>query len=152
MARKSRRNTLTYETLPALFTGICDAIRTKTGGTDPINHQDIPSAIGGISTGTDVILANKFMNPPSYGSASETITVPANGQVTICLAKSNSVSAGSVKKNGSSVSPNWYTFGDNQPTQQYSFSVNADDVIVISSGNVGGSSANAFLLATLVKS
>lgn len=54
MARKntkSTRDTLTYDTLPALFTGICDAIRTKTGGTDPIAHQSIPTAISNIPTG-----------------------------------------------------------------------------------------------------
>lgn len=61
---KKTRNALTYETLPALFTGICDAIRTKTGGTDPINHQDIPASIenlpagGGIDPTTQTAVSN----------------------------------------------------------------------------------------------
>ena len=41
-----------YETVDALFTGICDAIRDKDGTTEFINHQDIPERIAGISSGS----------------------------------------------------------------------------------------------------
>lgn len=49
MAKKKTRNALTYETLPALFTGICDAIRSKTGGTSLIAHQEIPGIISDLA-------------------------------------------------------------------------------------------------------
>lgn len=68
MARKKSKNALTYPTLPALFTGICDAIRSKTGGTDPINHQDIPSVISGLSGGElikSVVQISSNFNPYS---------------------------------------------------------------------------------------
>lgn len=41
-----------YESLPALFTGICDAIRKKDGTTGLIAHQDIPGRISAISGGS----------------------------------------------------------------------------------------------------
>ena len=42
---------MSYTTVDSLFTGICDSIRAKTGGTDKIAHTDIPSAIASIATG-----------------------------------------------------------------------------------------------------
>ena len=82
--KKNTRNALTYETLPALFTGICDAIRTKTGGTDPINHQDIPTAIGTIPTGKSLDVST--MTTPvvnnSYSSA-YSITAAKSGLLTV---------------------------------------------------------------------
>ncbi len=39
-----------YETVDALFTGICDAIRGKDGTTELISHQDIPARISAISS------------------------------------------------------------------------------------------------------
>lgn len=60
MAKKKTRNALTYETLPALFTGICDAIRTKTGGSDPIPHQSIPDMIENIAGGSVTVLFNNI--------------------------------------------------------------------------------------------
>lgn len=38
-----------YETVDALFTGICDAIREKDGTTELISHQDIPERISALS-------------------------------------------------------------------------------------------------------
>lgn len=40
-------------TLTSLFKAIADAIRAKTGGTAGIKAEDFPSAIAGISSGTD---------------------------------------------------------------------------------------------------
>lgn len=37
-----------YNTVKELFTGICNSIRTKTGKTGIINHQDIPAEINAI--------------------------------------------------------------------------------------------------------
>ena len=34
-----------YNTISALFTGICNAIRSRDGTTEKINHQDIPARI-----------------------------------------------------------------------------------------------------------
>lgn len=45
---------MAYNSLSELFKGICDAIREKKGiSNKTINHQDIPSEIRGITTGTD---------------------------------------------------------------------------------------------------
>ncbi len=41
---------MSYESVPALFTGICDAIREKDGTTALIPHQDIPDRIRTIDT------------------------------------------------------------------------------------------------------
>lgn len=41
----------TYATVQALFTAICDAIRTKDGTAATIAHQDIPDRIAAIPTG-----------------------------------------------------------------------------------------------------
>lgn len=43
---------MAYNSLSELFKGICDAIRSKTGTTDKINHQDIPDRITAIVTGS----------------------------------------------------------------------------------------------------
>lgn len=34
-----------YQSLAELFTGICNAIRSKDGTAEPIQHQDIPDRI-----------------------------------------------------------------------------------------------------------
>ena len=44
----------THETLTSLFKDCADAVRAKTGGTDPIVADELPEAIAGISTGTDM--------------------------------------------------------------------------------------------------
>ena len=98
------RNALTYETLPALFTGICDAIRAKTGGTDPINHQDIPASItnlpagGGIDPTTQTAISN------GGTGLSVTITAAKSGLMVIIGSYLNSnfptVAATSITVNG----------------------------------------------------
>ena len=45
---------MSYSTVSALMTGICDAIRTKDGTTAQINHQDIPDRIAAIETGMTI--------------------------------------------------------------------------------------------------
>lgn len=42
-----------HQTLTSLFSAIADAIRGKTGGSDPIVANNFPEAIAGISSGTD---------------------------------------------------------------------------------------------------
>ena len=42
-----------YSTIKDLFKGICDAIRSKDGTAEEINHQDIPSRIQAIQSGLD---------------------------------------------------------------------------------------------------
>ena len=39
-----------FSSLAALFKAICDALREKTGTTDPIKHTDIPDMINGLVT------------------------------------------------------------------------------------------------------
>ena len=90
MARsKKNRDALTYDTLPALFTGICDAIRTKTGGTDPIAHQDIPSSIANLpSGGSELDLPNvtaesavtTYTNPITYTATADGLLIIYTGE------------------------------------------------------------------------
>lgn len=47
-----------YDTIPALFTAICDAIRSKDKTAGKIPHQDIPERITAISGGK-----TNFMEP-----------------------------------------------------------------------------------------
>ena len=51
-------------TLETLFTQIADAIRGKTGGTDPIPAQSMPSAIAEIQTGE----GGASFDPANFGS------------------------------------------------------------------------------------
>lgn len=74
---KTTRSALTYETLPALFTGICDAIRAKNGTSAEINHQDIPSAIAAITTGIDLTTLTSGIGRTITGEGSLSVT---NGQ------------------------------------------------------------------------
>ena len=87
--RKNTRDALTYETLPALFTGICDAIRTKTGGSDPIAHQSIPSAIENLpSGGTELDLPDvtaesavtTYTNPITYTATEDGLLIIYTGE------------------------------------------------------------------------
>ena len=70
-------NTLTYETLPELFTGICNAIRAKDGTSADINHQDIPAKIAAITTGTDLTTLTSGIGRTVTGEGSLSVT---NGQ------------------------------------------------------------------------
>ena len=42
---------MAYTTVKDLFIAICDAIRSKTGTTEKISHQDIPAKINAIASG-----------------------------------------------------------------------------------------------------
>ena len=150
MARKSKRNTLTYETLPALFTGICDAIRSKTGEVGTINHQDIPTAIGNIPTGgSDELIFDGAINPPSYGSTSKTLTMEKSGDLIVIIQKDNSTSSPSLTKNGTTVASTHKSVGSNETWAYYKRAVVATDVIVATTGNVGAGGANAYVTAFL---
>jgi len=82
--KKNKRNALTYETLPALFTGICDAIRTQTGEEELISHQDIPAKILAIQTGGDTIVGiNEAFTVSAYSSGSKTYTVEKAGTINV---------------------------------------------------------------------
>lgn len=85
MARKKTRSTLTYETLPLLFKGICDAIRTKTGGTDPINHQDIPATIATIGGITKILDLVSSSSTSSAAPIEETLTGLVPGKLTVIV-------------------------------------------------------------------
>ena len=94
MARKKTtktRTALTYETLPALFTGICDALRVQTGGSDLINHQDIPSVIAGISG--DSLDLTTITTPTTFTAnpaTTNTITASKTGLLIIVSLYGNS--------------------------------------------------------------
>lgn len=134
--KKNLRNTLTYETLPALFTGICDAIRTQTGASGQINHQDIPAEILAIQTGGDTIVAiNESVSVAAYGSGSKSYTAEAAGTLNI-IAVANGVGENqiSLTKNGSGVSE-YISFKNNTGTatvrSAYNLAVAANDVIAV---------------------
>lgn len=84
---------MAYNNLKELFVGICDALRTKKGSTEEINHQDIPAEIlalpdavdlseietdaANVLTGEYYMDANGEMQPgtmPNNGSISRTYT------------------------------------------------------------------------------
>lgn len=49
---------MTYNSVSELFTGICDAIRTKDKTTELINHTDIPNRILAINNFSIVKIDN----------------------------------------------------------------------------------------------
>ena len=56
-----------YNSLAELFTATADAIRAKTGGTDPIVAEDFPIAVEGISAGGGAVsVAEKDVNFYDY--------------------------------------------------------------------------------------
>jgi hypothetical protein len=64
---------MSYESVPALFTGICDAIREKDGTTALIPHQDIPDRIRTIEARI----------PSNYGLVTYTAQIPAAAEIEI---------------------------------------------------------------------
>ena len=44
---------MAYETINDLMTGICDAIRTKEGSSEPIASQSIPTRIASLPTSSE---------------------------------------------------------------------------------------------------
>lgn len=106
MGKKKSRNTLTYDTLSALFTGICDAIRFKTGGSDLINHQDIPDVITNLPTGggsSEVLdrFSGNFYLPSAGEWRPHTMTKA--GYISLMFICTYSGITVSIRKNGSSV-------------------------------------------------
>lgn len=101
--KKNTRNALTYETLPALFTGICDAIRTKTGGTDPINHQDIPNEIGLIPTGSTFENRTNAVGAGNQSASPYTITATQDGLLIIAVTGNRTDKIGAITINDESV-------------------------------------------------
>lgn len=65
---------MAYNTPKELFTGICDAIRKKTGTTGLINHQDIPAKIEMLHVSDDVMIFN--ITGYVLGSSFSKITLP----------------------------------------------------------------------------
>lgn len=149
MARSKTRKTrdvLTYETLPALFTGICDAIRTKTGGTDPINHQDIPGTIATIPTGATLDPTTQTSVSNGGSGLSVTITAAKTGLMVIIGSYLNSnfpsVSPSSITVNGAAASYG-HTYvagygGANISLDFMSLLVKSGDTVVV---NHGGSNS-----------
>lgn len=108
MAKKNTRSgdSLTYETLPALFTGICDAIRSKDGTSAQINHQDIPAKISAIVTGIDLSSLTAGVGKNLTGDSSQSVT-SGKRYLIICLSY-NGTSAYPVLKltsGGATVTP-----------------------------------------------
>lgn len=54
---------MSYNTLSELFKGICDAIRTKDGTSDEINHQDIPERILALESSDSVVTEEEWTMP-----------------------------------------------------------------------------------------
>lgn len=70
---------MSYSTVSALMTGICDAIRTKDGTTAQINHQDIPDRVLQLGINWfEILLGNYSKNVVINGTlqAEQTITIP----------------------------------------------------------------------------
>lgn len=102
---------MAYTNLSDLFKGICDAIRAKKGTTGTINHQDIPSEIASIQTGTDVsgvtASASDVKSGKYYVNSSGTLTQGTMSTVTQPT-PSISVSSGGVITATSTLSNSGY--------------------------------------------
>lgn len=68
-------------TLTELFTNIANAIRSKTGGTNPIKAEDFPSAIEGISVGNGKTTKTINIDWSSDESMLGEFTYISNGQL-----------------------------------------------------------------------
>ena len=97
---KKTRSALTYETLPALFEAICDAIRSKTGATGLINHQDIPATIDSISTGTTYTQRTTATGGTAQTANPYTVTADQDGLMVISILGNRVDKIGSVTING----------------------------------------------------
>lgn len=149
MGRKKRQNDLTYDTLPALFTGICDAIRSKAGTVGLINHQDIPAAISNIPTGsgTEVLdIFNGSISVPAAG-AFKSYTMEKAGYITM-VAVINGVGRNvRIRKNSTNVetrtgTDNTFMYG----IAAYHIAVAVGDVISLYKEDSGSGSCTLVLI------
>lgn len=150
MGRK-KRNSLTYETLPALFKGICDSIRSKTGEVGTINHQDIPAKIAAIETGGDTIVGiNEAFSVPAYSSASKSYTVEKAGTINV-VAVGDGVGQNQlgIAKNGSGVTEyvSFKNSAGNAMVRSAAITVAANDVISV---NITTASVQANIMALAI--
>lgn len=144
--KKNRDASLTYETLPELFTGICDAIRSKDGTSAQINHQDIPDRISAIPTGAGSAV---YVNDATTGDISENFTINEAGTLTVVAIMTYRSSGVTLQKNGTTVSAgiSFYNAQSVMSCNRWEFSVAENDVITISSGTGGSSGNNCYVLA-----
>ena len=149
--RKNKKNTLTYDTLPALFEGICDAIRTQTGETGLISHQDIPDKILAIETGGDTIVCiNEAFTVAAYSSAAKTYTVEKAGTINV-LAVGDGVGQNQlgIAKNGAGVTEyvSFKNSAGNAMVRSAVITVAANDVISV---NITTASVQASIMALAI--
>lgn len=157
MAKKKNRNTLTYETLPALFTGICDAIRSKTGQIGLINHQNIPDAISEIVT-DDHLFKFETVAVGTYAQVgTKSYTIAEAGNYNIMVAQTSTYDSSTkinVSKNGTTVNP---TYSSGVTTPFYfkccmNISCEAGDTIAITLPNTASLATNVIIIITKVQS
>lgn len=150
MARKKTKNALTYPTLPALFTGICNAIREKTGDIEPINHQDIPELISNISgAGGDVFTFNS-----GNVICDESITVSEDGTLYALSWETNITNSfGIIKNSGAKTQGTTRYNSGNQWCRYFVIPVNKGDVIRFKSDYVyPGNSSLLTVVACVIPS
>lgn len=110
---------MTYKSLKELFKAICDAIRSKEGSTDIINHQDIPARIRTLVTSASTMLQrNKKVQPLE----TEQNVYPDEGydglsSVTIEAIPATHIGSGVIKKSEDDYVPS--TFDQYIPANQY---------------------------------
>lgn len=144
---RRKRNALTYATLPALFTGICDAIRLKEGTTASINHQDIPAKITALPSGGDV-----FQFYSESVICDDSITVSKAGKL-YCMSYETNItnSFGIIKNSGSKTQGTALYNSGNVWCRYFAIDVVAGDTIRFKSDNVyPGHGSKLYVVACVV--
>lgn len=156
MAKKKSRNVLTYDTLPALFTGICDAIRAKTGGTELINHQDIPEVISQIGSSGQKVIYSHQTNAEPYHAANYNfipLTISDTGTCKVWISTSGINFAGNegvLRKNGDTVSKSI----DSSPSSSasviyYEFEAVSGDVLTFTKGSSTNANTTLMIIVSI---